>query len=94
MRTEFFFAAALLLLASPALAQQACGPTREVEAELERQFQERKIATGEMRNGGLLVIYATRDGATWTAVREMPGGVSCFLTSGEGWKMALVGRAV
>lgn len=92
MRTEFFSAAALLLLAPPALAQQACGPTREIEAELERQFQERKIATGEMRNGGLLVIYATRDGATWTAVREMPGGVSCLLGVGEKWRVVLVGR--
>lgn len=85
-------AAALLLLASPALAQQACGPTREVVAELARQFQERKIAAGEMRNGGLLVIYATRDGATWTAVREMPGGVSCLLGVGEKWRVVLVGR--
>lgn len=85
-------AAALLLLAFPALAQQACGPTREIEVELERQFQERKIATGEMRNGGVLVIYATKDGATWTAVREMPSGVSCLLGVGEKWRLVLVGR--
>lgn len=92
MRTEVFFAAALLL-APPALAQPAaCGPTREVEAELERQFQGRKIATGEMRNGGVLVIYATRDGSTWTAIREMPDGVSCFLSAGEKWRQVIVGR--
>ena len=47
MRTEVFFAAALL--ASPALAQPACGPTAEVAAELLKQFQERRTATGEMR---------------------------------------------
>lgn len=85
-------AAAFLLLASPAVAQQACGPTREIEAELERQFQERKIATGEMRNGGSLVIYTTRDGATWTAVREMSGGVSCLLGIGERWRAVSAGR--
>jgi len=86
-------AAALLLLAPPALAQPAaCGPTREVEAELARQFQERKIAAGEMKAGGILVIYATKDGSTWTAIREMPGGVSCFLTAGDGWRAVLVGR--
>lgn len=90
MRTEVFFAAALLL-APPALAQ-TCAPTEAVEAELAKQFQERKTAAGEMRNGGVLVIYATKDGATWTAIREMPGGVSCILTSGEGWRAVLVGR--
>jgi len=92
MRIEFFFVAALLLLASPALAQQTCGPTRELEAELARQFQERKIAAGAMRTVGVLVIYATRDGSTWTAIREMPDGVSCFLSAGEKWRQVIVGR--
>ena len=86
-------AAALLLLASPAVAQPAaCGPTREVEAELARQYQARRIAAGEMTAGGAIVVYASKDGATWTALREMPGGVSCFLTSGERWRVVLVGR--
>lgn len=90
MRTEVFFAAALLL-APPALAQ-TCAPTSQVAEEPLKQFQERKIAAGEMKAGGVLVIYATKDGSTWTAIREMPGGVSCFLTSGEGWRAVLVGR--
>ena len=63
-------AAALLLLASPAVAQPAaCGPTREVEAELARQYQARRIAAGEMTAGGAIVVYASKDGATWTALR-------------------------
>ena len=86
-------AAALLLLASPTLAQPAArGPTREVETELARQFQERKIAAGAMRTGGVLVIYATKDGSTWTALREMPGGLSCVLAVGEGWRVVFVSR--
>ena len=59
-------AAALLLLASPAVAQQACGPTREVETELERQFQERKIAAGEMKAGGISCVLAVGEG--WRVV--------------------------
>ncbi len=90
MRTEVFFA--LALLASPALAQPSCGPTPEVAAELLRQFQERRTATGEMQPGGVLVIYATRDGSTWTAIREMPDVVSCFLSAGEKWRQVIVGR--
>ncbi len=57
-----------------------------------RQFQERKVATGEMRPGGTLVIYATRDGSTWTAIRELPDGVSCFLSAGVTWRSVIVGR--
>lgn len=90
MRTEVFFAAALLL-APPALAQ-TCAPTSQVAEELLRQFQERRIATGEMQPGGTLVIYATRDGSTWTAIREMPDGVSRFLSAGEKWRQVIVGR--
>jgi len=85
-------AAAILALASPALSQPACAPSKEIEAELSKQYQERKIAVGEMQAGGVLVIYATNDGKTWTAIREMPGGIGCFLTSGTGWKVILVGR--
>ena len=85
-------AAAMVLPTLPALAQPACGPTKEFEAELSKQFQEARIAVGEMQAGGILVIYATRDGKTWTALREMPGGISCFLTSGERWRVVLVGR--
>ena len=89
--SKMLTAASLLLLAPPALAQ-TCAPTHQVAEELLKQFQERKIAGGEMKAGGVLVIYATKDGSTWTAIREMPGGVSCFLTSGEGWRAVLVGR--
>ena len=92
MRTEGFCVAAMLLSASPALAQQACAPTREVEAELARQYQERRVASGEMTAGGALVVYASKDGTTWTVLREMPGGVSCFVTSGERWRVVLAGR--
>lgn len=92
---KWLSAAALLLLAPPALAQPAaCGPTREVEAELARQFQERKIAAGAMRTGGVLVIYATKDGSTWTAIREIPGGISCVLAVGEEWRVVLAGEAI
>ena len=60
-------AAALLLLASPTLAQPAaCGPTREIEAELVRQFQERKIAAGEMKAGGISCVLAVGEG--WRVV--------------------------
>ena len=89
---RFVMAISALLLASPALAQPSCGPTPEVAAELLKQFQERRIATGEMRPGGTLVIHATRDGSTWTAIRELPDGVSCFLSAGEKWRQVIVGR--
>ena len=85
-------AAAILALAFPAYGQPACAPSKEIEAELQKQFQERRTAMGEMQAGGVLVIYATKDGKTWTAIREMPGGIGCFLTSGTDWKAVLVGR--
>ena len=63
MRTECFFA--LALLASPALAQPSCGPTPEVAAELLKQFQERRIATGEMPDGVSCFLSA---GEKWRQV--------------------------
>ena len=63
---KWLLAAALLLPAFPVLAQQACGPTREIEAELVRQFQERKIAAGEMKAGGISCVLAVGEG--WRVV--------------------------
>ncbi len=79
-------AAALLLLASPALGQQVCGTRDTVLDHLARQYQEAPVAGGVTSRGALVELLTTADGNTWTIIVSTPDGMSCFVAVGEGWR--------
>ena len=57
----------------------------ELSSMLGQRFAEISVARGLSANGGMVEIYATDDGATWTMVVTTPEGQSCVVASGEAW---------
>ncbi len=85
-------AAALLLLASPALAEMAlmCGELQKVLGVLSERMgqQPRGYGAGDGRH---YILMVSPDGK-FTILLVPPDGVSCFLSAGEKWRQVIVGR--
>ena len=81
-------AAALLILvpARVAQAQMVCGERKAIVDALEDGHQERRAAAGLSGSGGLVELYISKGGATWTLVVTIPGGPACLLATGENWE--------
>ena len=78
----------LLLLGAPpsASAQSACTTHAEVMKQLDSRFSETPVAMGLADNGGIVEVFSTKDGITWTMVLTTPNGMSCLIASGEAWE--------
>ncbi len=78
----------LCLLKNLTCGQPASGSLinlRESQKQLDSRFSESQVAIGLATNGQLLEVFSTGDGSTWTIVITKPDGMSCVLTTGEGW---------
>ncbi len=75
----------LLNGATGAKAQAMCLRHSDLAAQLETKFGEAPTAIALASNGGLIELFSTGDGATWTLVMTSPDGVACVLVSGESW---------
>lgn len=60
-------------------------PRAEVVKLLGERYAEAPVSMGLARNGGVVEVFTTRDGATWTIVLTMPNGQSRVIGSGESW---------
>ncbi len=78
--------ALLLAVAAPASAQSACATHARVAEQLESRYAEAPIAIGLASTGGVIELFSTRDGSTWTLVMTMPDGKSCPVVAGQGWE--------
>jgi len=87
-------AALVLLLAtagamagSPGQArgQGGCAPRSELVDHLARKFGEVRVASGVTHAGGLIETFAAASG-TWTILVTSPGGRSCLVATGDGWR--------
>lgn len=89
MRLKVVAAALLSTLPLPALAQEqqpACAPVDQIEAKLAAEYQETRVQQGVVGEGkALFVVFAARDGATWTGVMVRPDGVGCIAVAGTDW---------
>ncbi len=54
-------------------------------------YAEVPVAFGLAQNGGLIEVFASADGATWTMVLSMPNGLSYVVTTGEAWTPVTAG---
>ncbi len=80
---------AVVLVASSVTAEPAgrpCGPRSEVVAGLAKKYQESPVAIGVTSGGGLVEVLSSSGGETWTIIVSSPEGISCLVTSGEGWR--------
>jgi hypothetical protein len=81
------------LLSSPARAQQmACAPLSRVIAGFAERFHEKPVSAGLQVNGQLFEIFASPDGATWTALTISPAGIACMVASGKNWQQGEPGE--
>lgn len=71
-------------------------PRAEVVKVLGERYAETPVSMGLAQNGGVIEVFTTRDGETWTIVLTMPNGTSRVIGSGESWTSVaqLSGRKV
>lgn len=80
-------AAALVVVASPALAQQqapACLPHAILVQFLADAHKEKPASEGATDSGAAVVLFAADDGSTWTLVIRGKE-VSCIIATGNSW---------
>jgi hypothetical protein len=80
--------AAMGLIAAPASSASgaSCGERTQVLAELAKQFSEAPIAMGLSDRGGVVELFNSPAGDTWTILITLPNGKSCMVLSGAGWE--------
>jgi len=77
-----------LLVAGPAMAQQACDTRSNVMNHLGQKYSEAQVGVGVANNGGLVEIMTAPNGSTWTMTMTMPNGTTCLMAAGEKWEDA------
>lgn len=84
-------AAALTIAALPAAAQapQQCAAREAVLEKLSSSYHEEPVSIGVTATGSLLEVLASPEGS-WTIIITVPGGPTCLVSSGEGWRGAPV----
>lgn len=85
LRSAMLAAACLFALAAPATAARLCLPHGDIAELLNTRYAEARIAIGVAEGGGLLEVFSTVDGTTWTIVVTSPQGISCVVSAGESW---------
>jgi hypothetical protein len=81
---------------TPALAQSVNeamvqGVDRtEIAKELSQKHAEKPVGMGLAKNGGIIELFSSPDGNTWTLIMTMPNGKSFLLGAGESWAGAPV----
>lgn len=85
LRAAVLAALCLFAAAAPASAARLCLPHGDIAELLNTRYAEARIAIGVAEGGGLLEVFSTVDGTTWTIVVTSPQGISCVVSAGEGW---------
>ena len=79
-------AAALFFGAAAAKAQNIpCGDRGVVLEHLKKHFGEKRSAVGVTANGRLIEVMTGPQGS-WTILVSYPGGPTCLILNGEGWR--------
>ncbi len=78
--------ATTLLGAAPAWAQSLCLPHGDMSKRLGDGYAEKTVALGLASNGGVVELFSSNKGASWTITITMPNGTTCPVLSGEGWE--------
>ena len=62
-----------------------CGPRQALMDSLRKEYDERPVSRGVTSTGALLEVWAS-GGGTWSILVTVPGGPTCLVSSGEGWR--------
>jgi hypothetical protein len=74
-----------IILPVTSQAAPMCSPREDVLEMLEGKYKESPIALGITNDGGLLEVFSTDGGETWTIIVTSPRGESCLVAVGEDW---------
>ncbi|MBI3452473.1 MAG: hypothetical protein HY057_06515 [Rhodospirillales bacterium] len=88
-RAILFASAAIgLIVALPALAQPAppCAKRVELMKHLSDKYSETPSALGLSDMGGVLEVFTSNDGSTWTVTMTLPSGMTCLIATGQNWE--------
>lgn len=90
MRALALAALVMVLTAAAATAQApgqiACGVRDQMVEVMQQKYGEQQRVVGVTREGGLMEIWAAAAG-NFTALMTAPNGISCVLTTGQGFKV-------
>lgn len=70
---------------APAEAETRCVPRGDALNLLLGKYQELRAAGGVDRRGGLVEVWSTTNGSTWTLTLTTPEGRTCVLSAGKDW---------
>lgn len=71
----------------PAYSQNAlCGPWPDMKRQFAERHGETEVSVGQINQDTVLVILASVDGATWSAIEVRRDGASCLRAAGVGWE--------
>ncbi|TQV83575.1 hypothetical protein [Denitrobaculum tricleocarpae] len=63
----------------------SCGEREAILETLKERYHEGRTAFGITADGRLLEVFSGPSGS-WTLLMTRPGGQSCLMSSGEGWR--------
>ena len=72
---------------TPASAQAVCTQHADLVKQLGTTHAESPVGIGLASNGGIVQVFSSEDGASWTIVMTMPSGISCLMAAGESWEL-------
>ncbi|MBT3915706.1 MAG: hypothetical protein HN731_16540 [Rhodospirillaceae bacterium] len=84
-----FNSSAMAQSANEAVGVQGIDRT-EIAKELSQKHAENPVGMGLAKNGGIIELFSSPDGNTWTLIMTMPNGKSFLLGAGESWAGAPV----
>jgi hypothetical protein len=79
------FLAAFLLDPAPTMAQSVDMRRADLVEQLDAQYAEAQAAVGVTDEGGVVEVFTSDDGSTWTLVLTKPDGTSRIVAAGETW---------
>ena len=82
--TAIAAAFAMMVVATPSIAQTVCGKHAEIVKRLSSGYEEQQSSAGIAANGNLVEVFASKKG-NWTIIFTKPGGNTCLMAVGENW---------
>ena len=96
IKTSIIILSFLVLSSSTAYSQQStqydtygyvpgCNKREKTVKILNNQYNEYRAETGRNSQGLMVEVFRTKSGSSWTMITSAPNGMSCYLSSGDGW---------
>ncbi len=77
---------AMMVVATPSMAQTVCGQHADIVKQLVQKHKEQQSSAGIAANGSLVEVFASKKG-NWTIIFTKPGGITCLMAVGENWEV-------